>query len=776
MSRKMRRTIGKWLNWKTGTAVLAVLLIAVLVVQFTVGWGNIWGSLFGTAGPEGGQTCIPSCSETDGKFLSVAGQRMDSFAQSRIVLWVSVPADWPSFELGFFDGDSGKDNNGNVGGMWVGNWDETTDEIVYRLYADPVKNGSGTQPIQEWRGNRDMPNNAWFNATLNNDPRALGPNQKWYYYRLECTRQGNSWGISAFKVRSTAWLTTGKADLVDASLSIVGMVGNENDLRVMYPNFQSYTNLGPSNYTGDWQLYFYVPTETVYLEMWDGDFDRGSWNNTALDNDDPNTEGVPPWAGSDAKPEGIGGWLGKGSPADNYSWNVWRVGEPVWYQIVDPAGVPIHINGEPGNPMCPSGTEEWERFSITSDPGRYPVPNVADKFADRIQPGMYRWDIHGLDLHNTVWVRVNYEICSPEGCPPPPWCDTECSCPRTIGYWKNNVNKVLNNKKGTQETRESLEFALRNIALVSPLYRSGIDLCNPAPIGGTTPLTLEEANRILQRKANDYPGCDVNSMLARALQQNLATWLNLGSSKIGYNVTTTLNGIAGGYYEGSMWEALNYAQNIILYQRGDAGLLERAKDIADMINNGELNVDPEDRACDQYTNVIPPAKQPPRHNDMPKQPKHPEPPAPIVGCDVPRTNQYNVENPTNNPFYGIKFEYQSGTEIRDGGFDQFRFTLPADVVNGMTSIQLEAKAADIVGMATLDGCQFNGFTPCERAVESNGFIFTFQGAVDNGDGTLTLVFHVQNMNGFGLSHATFGLPDGVVPASPSGNYQSAVCP
>lgn len=782
--RKLQRSISKWLNWKTGVAVLAVLLIAALVLQFTVGWGQIIRWMFGTAGPSGGQTCLPTCETDDGKFLLISNNGMYTFAGQKIVAWITVPADWGSWELGIFDGDSGKDNAGNIR-MVGGNWDDTTTEATYTLYADPAKLGGARCPaqlcpaLQSWAG-QSMPNNAWFNVTLGQNPAALSPNGKYYIYRLEVTQPVQSYGGNAFKLRSTGWLSTGRASLVNAEIAFVGQMANMNDLWLIYPNFQSFTNPGPSKYNGDWQWYFYVPTETKALEIWDGDFDRGSYDRSALDTDDPNTEGRPPWAGPDARDEGIGGAYmglnGVGNPSDNNHFALARIGEPVWYEIINPNGFPIFQNGNPGNPNEPSGTEEWERYLLTSDTGRFPVPSAADSACDRIQPGMYHWDIHGLDLHNLVFIRTDYEVCPAGECPPPPWCDTECACPRTIGYWKNNFDKILNNKRGTQETRESLEWGLRNIALVSPLFRRGIDYCNPVPISDPTPMTLEEAHRILMRDKKNYPGCGNTTMLARALQQNLATWMNLATSKIGYNVTTTLSGIAGGYYEGSMWEALNYAQNIILYQRGDAMLLERAKDIADMINNGELNVDPEDRACDQYANVIPPAKQPPKHNDMPKQPKHPEPPAPVVGCDAPRTNQYNVESPTNNPFYGIKFEYQSGTEIRDGGFDEFRFILPADVVNNMTAIQLEAKAGEIVGQGTLQGCQFNTLSPCEQTLESNGFLFTFQGAVDNGDGTMTLIFHVRNMNGFGLSHATFGLPDGVVPSGPSGSYTSSVCP
>lgn len=779
MSRKMQRTIGKWLNWKTGVAVLAVLLIAAVLVQIFVGWGTIWGYLFGTAGPAGGQTCLPSCNtgpDEDGKFLSLPGEDMASFGGEKSVVWVTVPGDWGSFEIGFYDGDSGKDGAGNVN-MLRGYWDDTQAECTYILYADPVRNGKGNQEITRW-SDRQMPDNGWFNATISTGTNAKSPRGD-YIYRLELTRPVQGHGINALKLRSNAWLSTGQADLVNASFAIVGMFANTNDRAVLYPQYRNAYSPGPSSYTGDWQFYFYVPTSTVYLEIWDGDFDRGSRNGIGSDTDDPNTSGKPAWANPFAVDEGIGGaGTGAGNPADDYAAPLWRRDPPVWYEIVDPNGQPIFQNGNPGNPLEPSGSEEWEKYLVTADTGKFPVPGTADVSTGAIIPGMYRWDIHGLDLHNTVWIRTNFQVCPDGGCPPPVWCDTECACPRTIGYWKNNFDKVITNAGGAQETRESLEWGLRNIALVSPLFRHGINYCNPVPINDPTPMTLEEANTILWRDKKAYPGCDPKTMLARALQQNLGTWMNLATSKIGYNVTTTLTGIPGGTYEGSMWDALTYAQDIILFQRGDATLLERAKDIADLINNGVLDLEPEERSCsdDLYRQQFPPDKQPPKHNDMPKQPKHPEPPAPIVGCDPPRTNQYGVEIATDNPFYGIKYNYQSGTEIRDGGFDEFRFTLPADQVNAMTSIQLEAKAGEIVGQGTLDNCQFNAFAPCERALESNGFFFTFQGAVDNGDGTMTLAFYVQNMNGFGLSHATFGLPGGVVPTNPSGNYQSEVCP
>jgi hypothetical protein len=753
----MRSKTGRY----TILGVLGVLLV-VAVGGYFLGW---WDSILspGTAGPpqptypdpEDGYTCLPTCDETDGKFLSMPGENMASFGGESIVVWISVPSDAASFELGFFDGDSGRDNNGS-NNLWAGNWDNTRTESTYTLYADPLKDGSGTTVVGTWHGNQNnMPNNDWYDVTLNNVPEAQGPSGH-YFYRLECTRPVEGHGINALKLRSTGYLSTGQADLVDASFAIVGMLATTQDTPILYPEFRGdYRNLGPSTYNGDWQFYFYIPKDTVSLEFWDGDFDRGSSPSMAADTDDPNTEGTPPWASSYAVPERAGG---RGNPADDYYHPIYRRNPAVWYELIDPEGVPIHTNAEP------SGTEEWENFVVSTD------PNVqADLHADRIIPGFYTWHIDGLDLHNTVWIRANYEITDEP--PPPVW--PEGTCPRTIGYWKNNVRKVLiqGRTRGVQESRESLEWALRNVALASPLFRSGIDVNAPVPIASPTRLTDQEANAILQRENG-------NSMLDRALQQNLAAWLNLGSGKIGPNTVVTLD-VHGGTFHGTVWEALQEAQNIIL----NGGDLERAKDIADQINNGLLGEEAETSTCEDYTAVIPPNEQPPDYEDLPEAPT-PEPPpnptpAPEVTCDAPRVNTYNVENPTNNPFHGIKFEYQSGTEVRDGDFDEFTIVLTTEQAAALTNVPMEAKAATNVGQVTLENCAFDQPLPCagEPVQDENGyFAFTFMGAEDNGDGTMTLTFHVYNFTSHGLSHATIGLPDGVEPTAPTGNYQSEVCP
>jgi hypothetical protein len=278
-------------------------------------------------------------------------------------------------------------------------------------------------------------------------------------------------------------------------------------------------------------------------------------------------------------------------------------------------------------------------------------------------------------------------------------------------------------------------------------------------------------------------------MLGRALQQNLATWLNLASAKISDNAIVTIN-VPSGTFEGTMLEALLEAQNIML----TGGNTERAKDIADMINNGQINTDPADNidasgnpVCTIFTSVLPGGKQPKKYDELPKANKPadlpnptPEPQPDPNTCANVRKNIYTVENTTNNPFYGIKFNYASGTEVKDSNYEQFSFVLTKDQAAAITSMQLEAKAGTGQDEATikLENCDLTGALMCEPVISDNHlFAFTFMGAADAGNGNLTLTFQVQNYAKFGLSHATFGLPAGVVPSSPaSGNYEAKVCP
>ncbi len=631
--------ITRWIRSKRGLTTIAGVFVAVLAVAAIGQAAGLWdivGALTGTAGlptvpvpeypaPVGGYSCLPTCAENDGKFLTLVGDNMRSLGGVKITTWIAVPATATTFQVSIFDGDSGKDNAGAIN-YKAGNWDNTQTEATYTLYADPLKDGAGTQVLATWRGNQDpMPNNGWFNADLPQSAAARGPSGH-YFYRLEAVRPVEGSGINAFKLRSTGYLIAGKS--LTNPVGIVGMIFGTNDAVILYPQWQGLSNPGPSNYTGDWSFSFYVPTAQTSLELWDGDFDRGTQAITAQDTDDPNTQGKPSFANQFAVDERAGG---QGAPADDYtSFPLYRRSPAVEYDLIDPGGAPIYINTEP------SGTEEWEKFSMSTQADASP-----DLLVDQIKPGFYQVHIRGMDMFNSVWLSTQYEVCDPEdGCGPCVWpgCDNS-ACPRTIGYWKNNVKKVLIDKKlnGVQESPETLDWALKNVALGSKVFRTGINIGAPAVVANPVRLTDQEANTILQRDKKSYPG-DPNSMLARALQQNLAAWLNLASGKVSDNTVVTLN-VAGGPFNGTIWDALQEAENIIL----TGGNLERAKDIGDQINNGNLGEDANVTECNptDYAGKIPPDKQPPKHKDMPKAPKPTEPPyvppSEPPACDVPDT-------------------------------------------------------------------------------------------------------------------------------------------
>jgi hypothetical protein len=408
-------------------------------------------------------------------------------------------------------------------------------------------------------------------------------------------------------------------------------------------------------------------------------------------------------------------------------------------------------------------------FSVSTDTGANP-----DLFADRLQPGYYNLHIQGLDGGNLIWLRTNFEL-MPVPVPQP--CEATCSSP--IGYWQRNVAGVFGFEEGvTQETLESVESALYLTAQYSPLFRKGIDINAPAPIGAVVPLSAEEANTILQRNKQTYPGGGraAESMMARALQQNLANWLNLMSGKICKDTYVTLT-VAGGPFEGLLPEALWEIQELI-FNNGD---LERASGMGDQINNALRDQDAEVSTCEDYAAVMPPERQKPSPSTLPQALQAEVSPvyeAEPITCDAPRVNKYAVENPSKEPFYGIKFEYQDGTEVKSSNYDEFRLTVRTRDAALIESVQTEVLAGDNGAVVTLENCQFDGPLPCGEPVMDDSGLFAvyFVGARDHKDGTMTLVFQVQNYAGNALSQVTIGLPNGVIPSAPIDSYESEVCP
>jgi hypothetical protein len=136
-------------------------------------------------------------------------------------------------------------------------------------------------------------------------------------------------------------------------------------------------------------------------------------------------------------------------------------------------------------------------------------------------------------------------------------------------------------------------------------------------------------------------------------------------------------------------------------------------------------------------------------------------------------NTYQIENTTNNPFYSVKFEFASGAEVKNGSYDVFKYTLPADVVAAMTTMQVEAKAATDARTYNL-ACNFAGTDAC-GPVGDDAYSVSFVGATNNGDGTYTLKFKVYVYGTNGLSHVAFSLPEGQTAGGLPGNYTNEGC-
>ncbi len=441
-------------NGKIAAGVFVLLMVVIVIVG-----GLNGGFLSGTAGipinptfpmPPSGYTCLPTCVENDAKMFVLAGIDQKSLSNTPIKVWIMVPGDQPTFTLGIFDGDTSKDINNTVQfyapghiNSSNGNWDDAANaDTTYTLYADPLADGTGQAVLASWIGNDVMPNNAWWETTLNRDEQAKAPNGH-YYYRLEAIRvlganESFILGAQAFKVRASGYLMTGQRP--EWAVGLTGMLATMNDIKIIYPEFTNMSNLGSkTTYNGDWQTYFDVPSNIQKIEIWDGDFDRGGKSDSAsLDTDDPNTEGKPVWATSSAVDEGVGGFLrdGVGSPTDDSGSNLYRVSPSVYYEILDPFGQSIYKNDSS------SGTEEWEKFSVDVNPTNNP-----DVLVDApLKAGQYNLHIMGLDLHNFIWLFVNFPICDPNaGCPPPVWVAE--TCPRPIGYWRKCINTVHMKKK-----------------------------------------------------------------------------------------------------------------------------------------------------------------------------------------------------------------------------------------------------------------------------------------------------------------------------------------
>jgi hypothetical protein len=354
-----------------------------------------------------GYSGFPTLIEDDAKFLCIVGTEEQTFANVPIVMWIGVESTEDSFEIGIFDGDTGLTNAG-VENWTTGNWDAspfgTYTEMVYELYPDPLKTGTTTQLLHDacgksqcrWRGNSDdMPNNGWYNITVETTAAAQAPSGN-YFYRLVVSPEASATrDYSCFKLRSS-----GQASLLPGVFTVMGGPVSPADYAIMFPDFPATTN---ATYDGVWQFYAWVGDSQGTLEFWDGDFDYGDYQDNDLDTNDPNSSGVPSWAGGGAVPEGA---QGQGDPADDNINQYFRVSPNTVYSIIDP-NWNSYLNDNP------SGNLEWERFVLSTHSGANPDVKVSS-----LPAGYYWWYIEGMDGHNLNAIRTEWEMFPPDDEPP----------------------------------------------------------------------------------------------------------------------------------------------------------------------------------------------------------------------------------------------------------------------------------------------------------------------------------------------------------------------
>ncbi|UCD91763.1 MAG: PKD domain-containing protein [Methanobacteriota archaeon] len=313
---------------------------------------------------------IPSEDPDDGKFLGLFGINMSTISGLETIIYIGVPANQTSFEVGIFDADLSA------------NWDyiSTPGVANFSIYKDPLKNGDVSKFLDSWTSN-DGINDAYINRSYLTDSDARAPSGN-FFYRLEVKWESGPYIVSAnlFKVRSTGQLSLAK----NQEFGFVGAPQNINvDPCVGQPG---------NSYNGAWDFYFYVPKERTVVKFRDGDADRYQ------DNDDFNTPNVDPDGGGPAGPEGARNGAPEDTGPDN-PYGTCAIIEPsVYYFVRDPAGNEY-------NNSDPSGDTEWENFVI-----EYNGTNADHNTTHMLPAGLWQLSIRALDAHNGDYYNTSFEI------------------------------------------------------------------------------------------------------------------------------------------------------------------------------------------------------------------------------------------------------------------------------------------------------------------------------------------------------------------------------
>ncbi|MCH9651350.1 MAG: hypothetical protein K0U98_24200 [Deltaproteobacteria bacterium] len=342
--------------------------------------------------------CLPTCSSSDGRFLALSsGDPLRSLSSQVLTLVIVAQPGLTSFEVSIFDGDSGSvDTSGES------HWDRLPGQFRYTVMADTDRDGVGDVLALPAVDADTMPDNDWFSMDVPRMPEARGPGGN-YFYVLHIENTDPSLTVlNSFKVRTNEFVAIPGGQPFGLFPSITSLA----DGAIIYPNFP---DSAPTTYDGSFHLFFDVPVKPTELVVWDGDFDYGSVDGSVSDTDDPSTPNapfVPSWDSGFARPEGIavGDSGATGSPADNGD------AEGAGRYLVrspNPSYLLRTPRGTSFTNKNPSGHQEWEQFRIR---GRGGDPSPSDDSSRALTAGMYSMEVSGLDLQNSIFLKLDHPI------------------------------------------------------------------------------------------------------------------------------------------------------------------------------------------------------------------------------------------------------------------------------------------------------------------------------------------------------------------------------
>ncbi|GJM14886.1 MAG: hypothetical protein DHS20C13_02130 [Thermodesulfobacteriota bacterium] len=344
-------------------------------------------------------SCMPTCSTTDARFLIVVvGPGFQTLTTDTLNLRIIIPGDQTEFTVGIFDGDSDR---------FLFNWD-TGAPFLYRytLKIDPDEDNLGPSVFEDLSTN--FANNAWTDYTFPTSDLARNADGDFVYTLTAKALEplnpaapfvtGNS-----IKVRASGLVQIDEIFSFVSEATTIGSPGA--DLNIIYPNLDDSDGVGPEDkvgatYDGSFCFFFDLPEDTVEADFWDGDADRGNFDGTNPDTDDPNTPNTIP---SFAPPETdvvAEGDTNTPQPFDdkdpNSDFNFLTLVEgTVSYSLIFPDGQVVRNDN-------PSANREWELFrvsTLTDDPSR------VDAMVDQFPAGEYQICFEGLDINNFVSLR-----------------------------------------------------------------------------------------------------------------------------------------------------------------------------------------------------------------------------------------------------------------------------------------------------------------------------------------------------------------------------------